>query len=405
MHKMPTVDLVYFDAGGGHRSSATALSEVIHRQGYPWEVRLVNLQEILDPIDIIRRITKVRIQNVYNSMLKNGWTLGSAQLLKVLQAVIYLYHHDEVKLLKKHWTTDSPDMVVSLVPHFNRALKESLDESGTPFVTVMTDLADYPPHFWIEPQRQYFVCGSAHAVQQALSTGVDERFIQRSSGMIVSPKFYDVPQVDVPAKREQLGLRADLPTALVLFGGQGSKAMLEIARRVESSTLKLQFIYLCGHNAELAEKLRAIPSRLPKYVQGFTKDVPYYMALSNFFIGKPGPGSISEALLMKLPVIVELNAWTLPQERYNCEWIRENEVGIVVRSFAEVVPAIQKILEPETNLKFRSNAAELENRAVFEIPAMLDGILKHSRGNDPVSGKPGCSSSRAVGGTPSFQPS
>ena len=58
--------------------------------------------------------------------------------------------------------------------------------------------------------------------------------------------------------------------------------------------------------------------------------IPYFMSLSDFFIGKPGPGSISEALAMKLPVIVERNSWTLPQERYNADWVLEKDVGIVV---------------------------------------------------------------------------
>ena len=31
------------------------------------------------------------------------------------------------------------------------------------------------------------------------------------------------------------------------------------------------------------------------HVVGFTSEIPYYMVLSDFFIGKPGPGSISEA--------------------------------------------------------------------------------------------------------------
>jgi hypothetical protein len=70
-----------------------------------------------------------------------------------------------------------------------------------------------------------------------------------------------------------------------------------------------------------------MPSRIPMFVEGFTREVPYYMHLSDFFIGKPGPGSISEAIAMKLPVIVERNAWNLPQERYNCEWVREQDGG------------------------------------------------------------------------------
>ena len=62
-------------------------------------------------------------------------------------------------------------------------------------------------------------------------------------------------------------------------------------------------------------------------MEGFTTSVNYYMQLADFFIGKPGPGSVSEALAMQLPVIVECNAWTLPQERYNAEWVVEKEVG------------------------------------------------------------------------------
>jgi len=59
----------------------------------------------------------------------------------------------------------------------------------------------------------------------------------------------------------------------------------------------------------------------------FTTNMPYYMQLADFSIGKPGPGSIAEALAMALPAIVENNAWTLPQERYNTKWVREKEVG------------------------------------------------------------------------------
>ena len=46
---------------------------------------------------------------------------------------------------------------------------------------------------------------------------------------------------------------------------------------------------------------------MPLFVEGFTAEMPYYMQLSDFFIGKPGPGSISEAIAMRLPVIVESN--------------------------------------------------------------------------------------------------
>ena len=49
---LPTIDLVYFNAGGGHRSAATALETVIREQGRAWQVRRINLMEVLDPKDI-----------------------------------------------------------------------------------------------------------------------------------------------------------------------------------------------------------------------------------------------------------------------------------------------------------------------------------------------------------------
>jgi 1,2-diacylglycerol 3-beta-galactosyltransferase len=99
------------------------------------------------------------------------------------------------------------------------------------------------------------------------------------------------------------------------------------------------------------------------------------MYLADFFIGKPGPGSISEALAMKLPVIVERNARTLPQERYNADWVTEKHVGLVLRDFGRITPTVEELLDPSNFARFRNNAAAINNRAVFEIPGNLNEIL------------------------------
>ena len=96
------------------------------------------------------------------------------------------------------------------------------------------------------------------------------------------------------------------------------------------------------------------------------------MQLSDYFVGKPGPGSVSEALVMGLPVIVERNARTMVQERYNTEWIERHQFGVVLRSFNEIVAGITQMLEPQrlTPLS-RPCSTQLHNRAVFEIPDLL----------------------------------
>ena len=371
------VDFIFFDAGGGHRAAANALRQVMERQESPLEIRMVNLQEALDAMDVFRKVTGLRLQDIYNLMLKRGWTLGSPQLMVGMHWVIRLFHSKTVGMLEAFWRERRPDMVVSLVPNLDRALCESLGRAlpGAPFVTILTDIADYPPHFWMEEQVQHFICGSEKAVEQARAMGHAEDKVHRVSGMILNPRFYEIAPLTAEqraAARAKLGFDPAKPVGLVLFGGEGSAVMRQIARLLPDR----QLLLICGNNAKLREKLQALPHAAPMFVEGFTKEVPRYMQLADYFIGKPGPGSISEAVAMRLPVIVESNAWTLPQERYNAQWVREKGVGTVVPNFRGITRAVEELLEPGAYQRFRDATGRLENRAVFEIPGILERIAK-----------------------------
>ncbi|HYP14903.1 MAG TPA: galactosyldiacylglycerol synthase, partial [Bryobacteraceae bacterium] len=144
---MRKIDFVFFDAGGGHRSAATALKTVCEEQGRDWEIRLVNLQDVLEPLDVFKKITRIRLEDLYNGMLANGWTLGSRHLLTTIHGVIRLYHSAQVRMLTRFWADRKPDLVVSLVPNFNRSMFQGLQRAvpQAPYVTVLTDFADYPP--------------------------------------------------------------------------------------------------------------------------------------------------------------------------------------------------------------------------------------------------------------------
>ena len=245
---MHTIDLVYFNAGGGHRSAALALEAVIRHQGRPWQIRPVNLMHVLDPKDIFKKTLGMEWEDLYSTRLARGWSLG------------------------------------------------------------------------LDPDR---------------------------------------------------------PTGIVLFGGHGSKAMQGIARRLKDT----QLILICGHNAALHSRLAAMPHSAPRLVVGFTPKIRDYMQLSDFFIGKPGPGSISEAIQQGLPVIVVNNTWTMPQERYNAEWVLENRVGRVLDSFKAIRGGVDDVIARLPQL--RARVARIENRAIFEIPDILEALLRESRKNAP----------------------
>jgi 1,2-diacylglycerol 3-beta-galactosyltransferase len=370
--------IVFFDAGGGHRSAAEALKGVLESQPRPWRVELLNLQELLDQLDLLKKATGIRIQDGYNLILRKGWTRLTPQLLPILQSMVRMYHRPTVKMLAKYWKEHPADMVLSVIPHFNRALRESMQKSipSAPFVTLLTDLADYPPHFWIERESQYLICGTEHAQLQAFELGHDRNHVFLASGMVMKERFYKKVAVSRAEERAQLGLEANTPTGIVLFGGHGSKTMLDIVKRLDSTSAKLQLILICGKNQKLLNAVKSLRTRFPLFAEGFTPNVDFYMALSDFFIGKPGPGSISEALQFHLPVIVECNAATLPQERYNAEWVTENKMGIVLKSFRDIGGAVDRLLEPATFAELSANASKYKNNALYEIPEFLEEIAQ-----------------------------
>lgn len=382
----PTVTLVYFNAGGGHRAAARAIKAELDRQYPQWHTVLVDLFEVLDPEHRFKRMTGFAPESYYNKRLSTGFTLGLQQELKVLQAMIRVAHPQLVRRLVKYWQQTHPRLVVSLVPNFNRAIGASLTryrhslagQRQPPFVTIMTDLADYPPHFWIEPSfTEHVICGTEHACAQAVAQGIASDRIHRVSGMVLSPRFY--PSVGNGTAREDalqrdqarltLGFKPGEPVGCVMFGGHGSSVMKRIAMQLSDRPL----ILICGRNEVLKHRLQRLPGKTPRVVVGFTDDVASWMRLADYFIGKPGPGSISEALHCGLPVIVTRNVWTMPQERFNTDWVRDHQFGHVVSSFAQIPKAVDHML---SNLPlFRRHVSNLQNRALYEIVDIFKQLL------------------------------
>jgi hypothetical protein len=156
------VDMIYFDAGGGHRASAIALKTVAEQQGRPWCIRMINLRDVLEPADFIHHLTGVRAEDFYNALLKSNLTAGVGAMLPIMHMLIRRMHARIAALLARHFMEQQSHLVVSLIPHFNRALFDGLrtadanrNNCATPMVTIMTDLADCPPHFGLNARSSF----------------------------------------------------------------------------------------------------------------------------------------------------------------------------------------------------------------------------------------------------------
>lgn len=365
------VQLIYFNAGGGHRSAALALQEVIAQKHPDWSVSLVNLFEVIDSDRYYQKLTGFAPEDLYNLRLKKGWTRGLATELKIFQAMIRLTLPKLKKKLRSFWASNPPNMVVSLVPNFNKVMCEALKDElpSVPYVTVLTDMADYPPHFWMESQQgQYIICGTAFAASQAAALGYDHQAIITTSGMILRPDFYRRQSVDKAARLTELGLDSSVPTGMILFGGHGSSEMLQIAKALPDR----QLIFMAGHNIALAKKMASQTTSAKHHVMGFVQDIHLVMQVCEYFVGKPGPGSLSEAVHMGLPVITFRNAATMPQERYNTVWLEENQLGKVIASISELPSAVDALLSELP--RYHGHVQKINNQAVFEVVDALDAI-------------------------------
>ncbi len=366
--------IFYMDAGGGHRAAARALAAAAAERGLPHPVRLLSLQDSLAPLDFVKRYTGRSAEDTYNGMIRRGQTRFLVPMLRFLHGVIRLRHRAFVARLADTLARLRPAVVVSVLPNFNAALRDAVRRShpDVPFVVSLTDFADFPPHFWIEPGVDRVIVGTEHAARQAASLGVPRDRISRTSGMPLRPAFYrgGGPEARERVRRELAFVAEDF-VILLLFGGKGAPEMEPLAERLLASPAAFRLIAVCGENEDLTARIGRLEERSRGRLRcfGYTDRVADLMAAADLLATKPGPGTLAEAFHQRLPVIVPCDARTIPQERYNARLVREQGLGAVVDSWKRIPEAAAAFAREEaatgaTRARLR---ALPENRAVYEI--------------------------------------
>jgi UDP-N-acetylglucosamine:LPS N-acetylglucosamine transferase len=371
--------LFTIDAGGGHRAAARALVAAAEETGVAWRFRVESFQQLLLPLDVLKKTTGLSFEDAYNLILRRQWSVVMEPLLRVMHGAIRVRRRALVRTLAA-WLRGQPRAaaVVSVMPNFNGVMRDALRQAwpGVPLVVVLTDFADFPPRFWIEPGLDRVVVGTDEAREQALSLGIPEARVSRVSGMVLHPRFYRGGGPGVRERlRGELGLLPDDVAVMLLFGGKGSPEMEPLTRALLDADPGLKLIAVCGDNPGLRERLAPLESRAGgRLVRlGFTDRVAELLAASDLLVTKPGPGSLAEALHQHVPVVVVRNAHTIPQERFNTHFVTHHGLGTVVRHWRLIPPAVLHLLRtPQERAAIRERIAALpENRAVYEVVELV----------------------------------
>jgi 1,2-diacylglycerol 3-beta-galactosyltransferase len=242
-----------------------------------------------------------------------------------------------------------------------------------PIVTVITDLGRVHEG-WLLPEADLTVVPAREVYQRAIERGVPPERL-RLLGHPIHPRFEDVSGSKAEI-RKKLGLPEKATIALLMAGGEGGGKLLPTTLGLARTGLDYHLVVVTGRNAALKAKLQELAPSLPTpmTVLGFRNDVPELMRAADLLVTKAGPGTIAEASVAEVPVVVY--DYVPGQERGNLDYVRTNGIGVVALTTAEVVSSVARIVHNQERLgKMRSQQNSIAPRGSSRRIAELIGQI------------------------------
>ena len=345
-NKIPHIVFLFSDTGGGHRSAAEAILEAMSSE-FPGKMTA----ELVDIFKDYAPTPLNRAASIYPplSRMPEMWGLGyklsdGARQARTFTTLVWPYIRRASKKLVRE---NKCDLIVSVHPFANSPVLRAIKNDHQNFMTVVTDMVSTHA-FWYDNRANLVVVPTAEAKERGICYGVDPEKIH-VVGLPVAERFCHPPS-DKKKVKKDLNWSEDLPVILLVGGGEGMGPLEKIARAINDSGLKASMAIVCGRNAKLKTTLETFQWNIPTHIYGFTRDMPNFMAAADILVTKAGPGTISEALIAGLPIIIYSR---LPgQEDGNVFYVVNHKAGVWAPHPERVVAAIQDwILDPPKRQK------------------------------------------------------
>lgn len=385
------------DTGGGHRASAQALKAGFDDL-YPGRFHIDTIDLISDyliwPINQIPKAYPFLSNDapwlwkaLYNSNGFASW--GNA--LAVAGSRL------SVGSVRRAFAKFHPELIISVHPLLQTVSMWAMRglPRRIPFVTVVTDLSTSHP-LWFNAEVDACYVASEYTAQLAARRGLRPDQIHLY-GLPIRPAFARPPRPK-PELRRALGMDLDLPAALLIGGGEGIGPVEQIAHELSKAlaagsgskgTLKRkgdkqgavgQVVIICGRNRDLQERLAAEQWPIPVVVKGFVDNMPDWMAACDCIVTKAGPGTIAEALISGLPIV--LSGFIPGQEEGNIPYVVDGGVGEFTTDPPAIAGIVARWFGPE---RARLEAMSAKARALgypqatFDIVRSIRGLLEQTR--------------------------
>jgi UDP-N-acetylglucosamine:LPS N-acetylglucosamine transferase len=332
-----TILILSSTGGGGHVAAANTLQSLVGEK-----YRLV----VVNPIDELRILGVSSGEQFYNTMLKKGWIRAMNFIVRHLVPSLFRHRQDKLeKVIHEHITYYQPDLIISLIPFVNYPASEAARKQSIPYLLITTD---NDLRNWVlgmenvtHPDFRVTIGSDLPTTKEVLlKKHVAENAIA-TIGLPLRPEF--VQEKDLKGIREEFQVPEGKKVVLIMMGGSGGNLCYSYADRIGRMDLRVHLIVITGKNTKLKRDLARLRLKEGNSITilGQTEQVSDLMAISDLIVTKPGPGTINEAIAMKLPMLIDNTNISLFWERANVDLVLHYGVGQKIRKFNQ----LQELLE------------------------------------------------------------
>ncbi len=341
---LPHIVFLFSDTGGGHRSAAQAIIEALELE-FPGQTT----QEM---VDIFREYAPPPLHlapEIYPPLTRmpSVWGMGyhisdGKRRTRLLYQMIWPYIRWGLqRLVREH----PGNLFVSVHQLPNAPVARAIRGSGRriPFTTVVTDLVSTHAA-WFTNQADLIIVPTTVAYRRALSLGISPERME-VVGLPVAERFCTSLN-DRNEIRRRLGWPQDRLVALLVGGGEGMGPLEPTAHAIDAAGLPVELSIIAGRNKKLKERLERHNWQIPTRIYGFVQEMPDFMRAADILVTKAGPGTICEAFIAGLPLILYSR---LPgQEDGNVSYVVSNDAGVWAPRPDAVVAALANwVYNPE----------------------------------------------------------
>jgi len=376
------------ESGGGHKQTAQVLSQFLQKENRVIKI-ISTFQELFSDLDHGARFFGISGEDTYNQFLLQKEAPSffyKCFFFTIYYSFIVPYRKLFIKRFTAFFEQEKPDLIISVIPIINREIAAAIN-NHSPFLIIQTDLFEYQEKSWlwrklvpcgawfVRDKNAYQVSGTHKGYQQALTYNSDPHKVQQLSGTVISPRFLQTKTLDVSTERKQLGLNSEQPVGLFLYGGHPPQRVFKLAKQLDKLNVTAQFFFICGKNETLRKRLENLPTRYSKIIMGYSQEIPYYMQVADFLIGKPGPGTIMESIALNLPLLLDVSH-VMPHEANNAPWVEQQNLGMSFKTPQQLMHCIEQLSNPSCSIIQQHQV--FKNRAVFEVAKLVEQLLSDS---------------------------